>query len=580
MTSLSFWGIFSSESYKFNDYLYQKTSLTNPKICIIGIDATSIEELGSFPFDRKIFADVINILNDQEQPPIAIGLDVLFTGETNSDSDSALIQAVEDASNVILACSANYSNELIIESFDHFYISKSHLTSMNYPFPDLLEVANLGHINSALDSDGILRHAILSIESTSGETVPALNLAMYQKYCDFYHISTGELPNSNWYLPFTSKTGGYYDGYSLNKVLTGEIPPSVFQNKLVLIGPYTMGLQDHFFTAIDHTNLMYGVEYQANALEILINQNFIHEIPQTWNLTLLFTSCFCLFLLTYQKKLRFNTLILLSSTLLFLSFCKLSYGQGYLWQAFYFPFSLFFLYITNIVLHAVTSTLEKARVTATFKRYVAPEVVEQIMKEGTESLKLGGKTTEVSVMFIDIRNFTPMSEKFPPEVVIDILNRFLNKIAETIMENGGTLDKFIGDAIMCFWGAPLPQEDYIHRSVETALQIIENIQPIAVEVQKTYEHEVAVGIGIQCGSAVVGNIGSQNRMDFTVIGDTVNTAARLESNAKPNTINVSHDIFTQLEGKFTFDEIEGGLTLKGKVGKFVAYRVSRKKDFT
>lgn len=572
-------GLFFSVNNQLNDLFYQKTSMTNPDICIIGIDAETIDQLGSFPFNREIFAEILNILNNNETPPIAIGIDILFTGTTNNDSDQALFDAINRWDNIILACSANYGTELVFTSDDHFYLSTSHIQSMNYPFPALLEVANLGHINSSLDQDGILRHGILAIENEQGETIPSFHLALYEKYSEFYGLDMGVLPENQWYLPFTAKSGGHYDGYSLSKVLSGEIPSSVFKDKIVLIGPYTIGLQDHFYTAIDHTNMMFGVEYQANALEVLIKQEYITAISVLCNHLLLFLTLFFLFNCTHSKKLLFSGILCLVSTITFLIFCKVSFESGYLFDVFYLPFGIILLYITNIFVNAVTSSIEKAKVTATFKRYVAPVVVEQILKEGVDNLKLGGSLTEVSVMFIDVRNFTPMSEKFSPDIVVDILNRFMDCMAETIMNNGGTLDKFIGDAIMCFWGAPLPQEDYVMKSVETALQIIENIAPIAKEVEEIYDHQVYVGIGIQCGKAVVGNIGSQNRMDFTVIGDTVNTAARLESNAKGgNVINISEDVFKEVKDVFHCKEIPNGLTLKGKEGIFRAYTVESRKN--
>lgn len=569
--------IFYDETQRVNDLFYQETKLTNPNICIIGIDANSIDDLGSFPFDRQLFADLLEIL--EEADPIAVGLDILFTGETNPDSDGALVAAVESMDQVILACSGNYGSELVIGEDNQFYLQHSQLQTMNYPFPDLLSVANVAHINSSLDPDGILRHAILQIESPVGEMIPSFHLALYEKYCAYYGLERGKLPENQWYLPFSSKSGGYYDGYSFSKVLSGEIPSSVFRDKIVLVGPYTIGLQDHFFTAIDHTNLMYGVEYQANALEMLIKQEYVKTIPDFYRSLILGACLFLLFLLTYQRKIWISGLISVLSAVLYVFFCLFLFGQGYLLDILYLPLGLVLLFLVNVIHSAISSSIEKAKVTATFKRYVAPVVVEQILKEGVDNLKLGGTNMDVSVMFIDVRNFTPMSEKFPPEIVVDILNRFMDCMAETIMENGGTLDKFIGDAIMCFWGAPLPQEDYVARSVETALQIIENIKPIAQEVEEIYDHQVFVGIGIQCGKAVVGNIGSHHRMDFTVIGDTVNTAARLESNAKGgNIINISHDVYENVSDFFVCQEIPGGLSLKGKEGIFRAYTVEGRKN--
>lgn len=589
VTFLSWTNLFYKQGQELSDFLHQETKITSPEIVIIGIDAESIDKLGSFPFDRQVFADLIALLNDSPTPPIAIGVDVLFTGETNTESDGNLVSVVGAYDNVILATSANYTTELMINSADEFYLSNQFLDSMNYPFPDLLEVAQLGHINSSLDEDGILRHGTLSISLPSGEVIPSLHLALYQKYCDFHGISLGELPENFWYLPFTSKTGGYYDGYGISRILSGEIPTSVFQDKLVLIGPYTIGLQDHFYTAIDHSNYMYGVEYQANALEVLMNKNFVTEVSPLYNQIFLFLGGLLLFFCTYRKKVLVTAVLFLLIAVALLFVNQKVFALGFLTDVFYPLLALCALLLFHILQDAIVSSIEKAKVTATFKRYVEPSVVEQILKEGIDNLKLGGSTTEVAVMFLDVRNFTPMSEKFAPDTVIDILNQLMDVMVETIMENEGTLDKFIGDAIMCFWNAPLPQENYVEKAVEAAVQILEKIQPTVLAIEAKHHHRVSIGIGIQCGSAVVGNVGSHHRMDYTVIGDTVNTAARLESNAKPETllrvdpqgdpneniIIVSDDVYEKTKGKFTFREIPDGLNLKGKEGQFTAYLVSR-----
>ncbi len=596
-------GMFFKTSQTVNDTLYQETNITNSDFCIIGIDEFSIDELGSFPFDRSLFAELLDMLNSSDTPPIAIGVDVLFTGESNEDSDGYLVEVVEQYDNIILACSANYSSQLVLGEGNLSYIDLSSLTSMNYPFPALKEVANLAHINSSLDEDSILRHSILSIVTDTGETLPSLHLALYQKYCEAKEMSVGELPSNVWYLPYTAKSGGYYDGYSFAKVLSGEIPTSVFKDKIVLIGPYTIGLQDHFFTAIDHGNIMYGVEYQANSLQALVDKNFVSTMSSQWEYVFLFVLSFFLFVVTYQRKLWVNILVLIVATALYLFVCQQAYDRGVLLDVLYVLLSFFMLFLCNIVVDALTSSVEKRKITDTFKRYVAPVVVEEILREGVEDLQLGGKSMDIAVMFIDVRNFTPMSNKFKkePEIVVEILNKLLNEMAETIMGNQGTLDKFIGDAIMCFWGAPFPQEDYVHKAVTTAVEITENLQDIIKTIEKEYEHKVTVGIGIHCGKAIVGNIGSEKRMDFTIIGDTVNIAARLESNAKLDTVYtaeqveallekdkdkihnlivVSEDVVTAVREQggqevFSFEEIPGGLELKGKEGIFRSYTVSK-----
>lgn len=208
------------------------------------------------------------------------------------------------------------------------------------------------------------------------------------------------------------------------------------------------------------------------------------------------------------------------------------------------------------------------------RQYVEPEVLETLTKSKEDWLGICGKSAEVSVMFLDIRNFTPMAEKFPAEVVVEILNRFLSLMSEVIVENGGTLDKYIGDAVMCFWNSPFPQEDYVFLPVKTALEILERLKPVVAEVEERYAHSVSVGVGIHCGKVVAGNIGSAQRLDFTVVGDVVNTAARLESNAKNGkSILISSEVYQAVESRVLCEKVEGGLSLKGKDQLFDCYLV-------
>lgn len=211
------------------------------------------------------------------------------------------------------------------------------------------------------------------------------------------------------------------------------------------------------------------------------------------------------------------------------------------------------------------------------RRYVEPEVLESVNNGDFQYLKLGGNAADVSVMFIDIRNFTTMSEKCSPETMVEILSRFLDILSDVIIKNGGVLDKFIGDAVMCFWTATT--EDYVYQSVKTALDIMEDIQPVVKEVYETYGQAVTVGMGVHCGNAVVGNIGTRHRLDFTVIGDVVNTAARLESNAKDgNAILMSETVYRHVAHRLPktaiCTEISGGLQLKGKEEPFPTYVLS------
>ena len=188
----------------------------------------------------------------------------------------------------------------------------------------------------------------------------------------------------------------------------------------------------------------------------------------------------------------------------------------------------------------------------------------ELLSRGPEALQLGGKLTTIAVLFVDVRGFTPMSELLKPEQVVEILNRYLTLISDCILRNGGTLDKFVGDAAMAFWGAPLEQEDFVMRAVQAAADMVEGSRALSQELLEKYNRTVSFGIGIHLGDAVVGNIGSPQRMDYTAIGDTVNTAARLEANAPGGTIYISRAVANALTGRIRTTSLGDTIPLKGK----------------
>ena len=202
------------------------------------------------------------------------------------------------------------------------------------------------------------------------------------------------------------------------------------------------------------------------------------------------------------------------------------------------------------------------KVKNTFKRYVSKQVVDEIL-DNDSKLNLGGEKRKVTVLFADIRGFTSMSEKMEPEVVVSTLNEYFSEMIDIVFKNNGTLDKIIGDELMVVYGAPISAKDDTTRAVQTASDMQEKLKEVNEEREKRKEPLISVGIGINRGEVVSGNIGSREMMDYTVIGDTVNLAARLCSSAKPGQILVSDSVFTKTEKTFNYKKLEP-LSLKGK----------------
>jgi len=217
------------------------------------------------------------------------------------------------------------------------------------------------------------------------------------------------------------------------------------------------------------------------------------------------------------------------------------------------------------------SLREKEMIKRAFTRYVAREVVEEILKD-PEHLVLSGERRQVTVLFCDVRGFTPLSERLSPEEVVLLLNDFYNLMIETTFKYDGTLDKFLGDAVMAVFGAPMAHPDHSARAIRTALAMQEGIGGLNERRVRDGKEAISVGIGVSAGEAVAGTVGTEDRMEYTVIGDSVNLAARLESNAKPGQILISHRTYERVRDLVEVRPL-GRIRVKGKEEEVEVYEV-------
>jgi adenylate cyclase len=217
------------------------------------------------------------------------------------------------------------------------------------------------------------------------------------------------------------------------------------------------------------------------------------------------------------------------------------------------------------------SLREKEMIKRAFTRYVAREVVEEILKN-PEKMVLTGERREVTVLFCDVRGFTSISERLSPEEVVSLLNQFYTLMIDTTFKHDGTLDKFLGDAVMAVFGAPIAHPDHSARAIRTALAMQEGIRGLNGRRAQQGKEPIAVGIGVSAGEAVAGTVGTEDRMEYTVIGDSVNLAARLESSAKPGQILISQRTYQNVEGMVTVQPL-GAIKVKGKEEQVEVYEV-------
>lgn len=573
ITLLAAFGLFDSLDRSLADRMFQEEQASDGDIVLVEINQETLDALGPFrDWERDLMARAIDIMNRSEDcRPAVIGIDILYTGKSMAGHDLALASAAERHGNVVLASAAEFTDGLRMGADGSFYLDSMFLSSYGEPYEELKSVTKQGHINAMYDADGILRHCLWEL-SLEDRTVPSFAAVV----ADTYRAALGDeeiiKPPTDrkgfWYLPYTGKPGDYSESLSLLDVIEGHVPAEYFADRIVLIGPYAAGLQDSYVTAIDHAAPMYGVEYQANAIEALLRGDYKREAGDGIQLLVLFAVLLACLAGFWKRPMTQSTALWLLVCAGYLGFCQWMYGRGLLLRVLWIPLGVTILYIGSIAVNYVWSVVEKRRITSTFKRYVAPEIVNEILEHGSENfLESGGKVVEIAVLFVDVRGFTSMSEALSPEEVVEILNRYLTLTARCIMGHGGTLDKFIGDAAMAFWGAPRPQEDFVMNAARTAVAMRQGSEALSKELTERFGRTVSFGIGIHVGEAVVGNIGSPERMDYTAIGDTVNTASRLESIAPGGTIYISREVAARLEGRIRTTPLTHKVHLKGKAGE-------------
>ncbi len=571
-TAVAGFGLLDSPDGAVSDALYQRPAAADGEIVVIGMDQRALDALGPMPWPRAYMADAINYLNsDPEQAPAVIGIDVLYVGESaDPDGDAALADAAELGGNVVTAAAATFGSGLV-EGGDGFYMDTRAVLAWDEPFDALANLTGTGHINTMADGDGIIRHALLYVDTPAGERVNSFARTVYERYAACHGLDVTPLPETTdgfFYLPYSVAPGGYYDGVSFLDVLDGAVDPSYFAGKIVLIGPYAAGLQDEYRTAIDHAAPMYGIEIQANQIDAYRAGFLPREVSRALQLALLFLISALALIWFHDRRVGSSLLVWLAMSAGWAGLCAAMYRAGWVLHVLWVPLAVTVLFIGSVAANYIRAQKEKRRVTDTFGRYVDPAILKELLVQGGSAEDLGGKLFDIAVLFVDIRGFTTMSEALPPTTIVEILNRYLTLTTECIMRYHGTLDKFVGDCTMAFWNAPLPQEDAVYLACCAAMDMVEGSKALGEELEAKYGRTVSFGVGVHAGPAVVGNIGAPQRMDYTAIGDTVNTSARLEANAPGGKVLISRAVADALGNRAETTSLGGSIKLKGKAEGF------------
>ncbi|HRS03009.1 MAG TPA: adenylate/guanylate cyclase domain-containing protein [Treponema sp.] len=339
-------------------------------------------------------------------------------------------------------------------------------------------------------------------------------------------------------------------------------------NKILMVGPFADGIaQDEKPTPY---GLMYGIEIHANALNTILMNNFLIPAPKwiEYALLLLLVMLICFYTSRYSTLWGFVS-VFIGNIILFLTI-SVVFERNNLVIDFPKPaIAMIISFIAVVSYRAMTEERDKKMIKTTFGKYVSPKVVEQILENPPE---LGGVDKELTVLFSDIRGFTTLSENMTPQELVNHLNVYLTAMTDLILEYGGTLDKYVGDEIMCFWGAPIPQEDHAILACKCALKQMEKLREL--NEQWPENRRINIGIGLNSGIMTVGNMGSPGRMNYTLMGDNVNLGARLEGTNKQygTGIIISEFTYGLVKDHFIVRELDN-IRVKGKNKPVLIYEL-------
>lgn len=580
MPPLLYFQVMNTFNLGIQDLFYQEKSKMSPDIVVVTIDDESVNQLGRWPWNRKLYAEFLDKLSGVNTA--AIGIDIIFSESSNEESDKAFADAAKKAGNVVIPMYADLKQKKGRDGHTSLYAQY-----VNEPIKILADASAPAHINVLTDSDGILRRWIPKIYySESGYNVKAFPWVIYETYCknkgikpidfdslpldksDMLEISYSSVMDVN----DTSLDG--IEHIPFYQVMRGEVPAEYFEGKIVFLGPAAVGIpDDYYYTAISHDRQTYGIDVHANIINQIFEDKFYKRIDLGIQAVVMFIlGLASVFIYSYRREIQslFKFLIIIS---IFVAALYILKHNMLMMNILHFAILIFLQYVGQLTVGYIYEKAEKHKIKKLFGKYMTPDLIDLMLdgKSGVE-LKLGGEKREITVLFVDIRGFTTMSESVEPEEVVLILNDYLTLCAKSIFDYGGILDKYIGDAAMGVYNAPFDLENHCLMAVKSAWAM--NLGSIELN-QKLFEktgRTIQFGVGINTGFAVVGNIGADFRMDYTAIGDTVNTAARIESNSKGGQILISEAVYEKVKEHVQVLDL-GTINVKGKANGVSIYQV-------
>lgn len=561
---------------------------TNDKIIIVETDEDALQKIKDpFIFWHPYFAEVIKAI--AKGGARVIGLDFLQTIALNKtvgdeDLDRIMAEALIEAENVIMINLLQWDN------------ASNGLHAIN-PLPQYQYASdpdNIGFANLTIDNDGYVRRQTLLLNDIEGKCYAYFGLKVLAKYLNASiekrknHIYLGDcsIPVNAFneaLINFAGPSGAFpalsfYKVWQLAHQENAGFFEKTFKDKIVLIGPGNIYSQD--FKPTPYYRSQYyagtrqtpGVEIVANVVNTLLERRFI-ATPGFWQtVSIMALLSMLISFASFKLSPVYSGIAASAAATGYVYLCLALFHHRDLWIDLIHPvFTIPLTYTTVFAYRYTIEDKEKRRIKKIFKRYVSEEVVDELLKHPGE-IALGGHRTQLTVLFADIRGFTSLSDNQDPEDIVSMLNLHFTMMTDIIVKHKGTLDKYIGDGVLAFYGAPIARENHADLAVDSAIEMVAKLNDLN---KSLFLHTpLRIGIGIHSGEAVVGNIGSDRKMEYTIIGDTVNIASRVEGLTKDfqADILITGETFSRLKACYSIIP-EKEVILSGKSKPVMLYRI-------
>lgn len=593
---LAFFSLFTLWQLKLSDFFQPQRDVSDA-IVIVAVDENTIDAQNGLgvveSWNRNIYAQTLDNINKYH--PRVVGFDFFFRSPREKNGDTLFAEALANTNHPIIF----YRMDALPSGNQEYFVQKE-----NYILnPRPLEMFQLPNVTvstakAIADQDDVIRKIMpLVLDEKSGEYFENLSFAAARIYLDaenkpetpliahgeyVIHLKNGEevhIPleegqmNVNFASFPTRIPGGFFskskhsyhwisflDVYNENYSNYGNNPEKLFKDKIVLIGPSAIDFKDAYFVPTSDSVSMNGVEIHANTIQTILDRAFLRNMTLLEKIVFIFALALASAFVFMFTKIRWSSVYLLAVPGVYTALAPFAFSRGLIVDLVHPYLVLLSVFMAIYIYRYLTEFKQKMALKGAFAKYVNPTIAQQVA-EHPEQLKLGGEKRDVTVLFTDIAHFTTISESLKPESLVALLNEYMEAMSSVIMGEGGTVDKYEGDAIMAFFGAPITQPDHAVRACRATLLMRTKLEQL---LQKWAtdpplpggEKKPAIDFrcGLSSGDVIIGNVGSSQRLEYTVMGDIVNLGSRLEgANKKYET----HIMMSEATWKLAENAFEG-----------------------